>query len=130
METLSLPHKGRAKEFKATLHPEISKEITHVNFEEVERLGFESRISLKAVLWAVAFFIFFLDIYVTSTTNDWFLSGAAILSVCFCILSLILIDRKFFIILYMNDGSRTKIEVAKDNKVAAEEFVALVSERI
>lgn len=130
METLSLLHKSREKEFKATLHPEISDKITDVNFADVERLEFVSRISLKAMLWALAFFLFFLDLYLTRGPHDWFLAGVAFLSVSFAVLSLILIDRQYYILLFMNDGSKTKLEVAKDNKEAAEEFVALVSRRL
>ena len=123
-------HKSREKEFKATLHPEVSKRISHVDFDEVNRLEFVSKASLKSLLWAVTFFVFFLDLCLRRNPDNWFFSSLAALSVGFAILAIILADKQYYILLYMNDGTKTKVEVAKDNKKDAEHFVALVNKEI
>lgn len=130
MESISLLHKSREKEFKATLHPEVSKRISHVDFDEVNRLEFVSKASLKSLLWAVTFFVFFLDLCLRRNPDNWFFSSLAALSVGFAILAIILADKQYYILLYMNDGTKTKVEVAKDNKKDAEHFVALVNKEI
>lgn len=130
MESISLLHKIREKEFKATLHPEVSKRISHVDFDEVNRLEFVSKASLKSLLWAVTFFVFFLDLCLRRNPDNWFFSSLAALSVGFTILAIILADKQYYILLYMNDGTKTKVEVAKDNRKDAEQFVALVNKEI
>lgn len=130
MESISLLHKSREKEFKATLHPEVSKRISHVDFDEVNRIEFVSKASLKSLLWAVTFFVFFLDLCLRRNPDNWFFSSLAALSVGFTILAIILADKQYYILLYMNDGTKTKVEVAKDNRKDAEQFVALVNKEI
>lgn len=130
METISLQHKTKEKEFKATLHPEVSAKIAHIDFDDVTRLEFVSRASLKSMLWALAFFIFFLDLCLSRNPDNWFFSSIATLSAGFGILALILTDKQYYILLHRNDGSKTKLEVAKDNKNDAEEFVALANGEI
>ncbi len=127
METISLLHKGSKNEFKAAVHSGVSEKIATIDFDEVSKLGFISRISLKSLLWALIFFIFFLDFCLRRNPDNWFFSSIAAMSVGLSILALILADRKYYIVLCMKDGIKTKIEVAKDNKAAAEAFVALVN---
>jgi hypothetical protein len=127
METISLLHKSREKEFKTTLLPEVSKRISHVDFDDVNKLEFVSRVSLKSMLWAIAFFIFFLDLCLNRNPDNWFFSSIAAMSVGFGILALILADRQYYILLHLNDGSRTKVEITKKDRKNAEEFVAIVN---
>lgn len=130
METISLLHKSREKEFKAAVHPVVSEKVAHIDFDEVNRLGFTSGVSLRSLLWALIFFLFFLDLCLSRNPDNWFFSSLAAMSVGMAILAMVLADRKYQIVLYMKDGGKTKIEVAKDNKAAAEAFVALVNSRV
>lgn len=130
MESVSLLHKSREKEFKATVNPEVSEKISHVDFSEVSRLEFIASMSLKSLLWALAFFIFFLDICLRRNPDNWFFSSIAALAAGFGILALIVADRQHYIVLFMNDGTKNKIEIAKDNSKDAEAFVAMVNKEI
>lgn len=130
METISLQHKSQKKEFKTTLLPEVSKRIAYVDFDDVNKLEFVSRVSLKSLLWAVAFFIFFLDLCLNRNPDNWFFSSIAAVSVGFGILGLILADRQYYILLHMNDGSKTKVEITKNDRKDAEEFVASVNREL
>lgn len=130
METIALLHKSRDKEFKTTLLPEVSKRISHVDFDDVDKLEFVSRISLKSMLWAIAFFIFFLDLCLSRNPDNWFFSSIAAMSVGFGILAIILADRQYYILLHMNDGSRTKMEITKKDRKDAEEFVAMLNREL
>jgi hypothetical protein len=130
METISLLHKSREEKFKAAVDSQVSEKIANVDFDDVNRLEFSSGISLKSLLWAVAFFIFFLDLCLRRNPDNWFFSSIAAMSVGFGILAIILADRQYYILLYMNDGSKTKVGVAKNNRKDAEEFVALANGQI
>lgn len=130
METISLLHKSKEKELKETVHPRISEKIANIDFDEVRKLGFVSRISLRSMLWVLIFFLFFLDFCLSRNPENWFFSSIAAMSVGLGILALIIADRKYYLVLYMKDGIKTKVEIAKDNKAAAEAFVASVNSRV
>lgn len=127
MESVSLLHKSQEKEFKATLNPEISKRISHVDFEDVSRLEFVTKASLKSFLWALIFFVFFLDLCLRRNPDNWFFSSIAALAVGFGILIIVLADRQYYILLYMSDGTKTKVGIAKADRREAEQFVTLVN---
>jgi hypothetical protein len=130
METISLLHKSREKEFKATVHPEVSQKIAHIDFDDVNRLEFLSIVSLKSLLWCVIFFMFFLDLCLRRNPENWFFSSIAAMSVGFGILAIILADKKYYINVYMNDGTKIKVGVDKENRTAAEKFVTMVNNEI
>lgn len=130
METISLLHKSKEKELKGTVHHGVSEKIANIDFDDVHKLGFVSGISLRSLLWVFIFFLFFLDFCLSRNPENWFFSSIAAMSVGLGILALILSDRKYYIVLHMKDGVKTKIEIAKDNKAAAEAFVALVNSRV
>ena len=82
------------------------------------------------MLWAVIFFLFFLDLCLRRNPDDWFFSSMAALAIGFVVLSLIFLDKQYHLSLYMTDGTRLKLNIAKDNKDAAEAFVILTNKRI
>ncbi len=93
-------------------------------------MEFVTGMSLKSLLWALAFFIFFLDICLRRNPDNWFFSSIAALAAGFVILALIAADKQHYIMLYMNDGAKTKIEIAKEHSKDAEAFVAMVNKEI
>lgn len=130
METISLLHKSKEKELKDAVPAAVSEKIANIDFDEVHKLAFVSRISLRSLLWVLIFFLFFLDFCLSRNPDNWFFSSIAAMSVGLGILALILSDRKYYMVLHMKDGMKTKVEIAKDNKAAAEAFVTLVNSRV
>jgi hypothetical protein len=130
METISLLHKSRQKEFKAAVHPQVSEKVEHIDFDDVSRLEFLSAVSLKSLLWSVIFFMFFLDLCLRRNPDNWFFSSIAAMSVGLGILAIILADKQYYILVYMNDGTKIKVGLDKENRKAAEKFVTMVNNEI
>ena len=131
METISLLHKSSEKERKAFVIPaEVSGKNIPIDFEDVKEVRLASTVSLKSMLWAVIFFLFFLDLCLRRNPNDWFFSSMAALAIGFVVLSLIFLDKQHHLSLYMTDGTKLKLNIAKDNKDAAEAFVILTNKRL
>lgn len=131
METISLLHKSRKKQHEAFIIPaKVSEQSITVDFDEVKSLKFSTVISLKSLLWALIFFLFFLDLCLRRNPDNWFFSSMAAMAVGFVVLSFIFLDKQYYISLCMTDGTKLKIKVPKDNKEVAETFVIEANEKI
>lgn len=102
---------------------------SHVKFDSIEKLEFKTRVSFKSLLWVLISSSFFLILYLERNLDGWLYALISAVALGFTILSLIMVEKNHHIMLQLNDGSRTRINVAKDNKKDAKKFVAIAKKK-
>lgn len=101
----------------------------HIKFDAIARLEFVTRVSLKSLLWVFVSSSFFLILYLERNLEGWLYAMIFLVAIGFTVLSLVMVERNYHILLLMNDGSKKRIVVSKDNKKDAKKFVAVAMKK-
>lgn len=100
----------------------------HVRFDAIQKLEFVTKIDYKSLLWVLISSSFFLILYLERNLEAWLFVIIGLVALSFTVLSLIMVEKNYQILVHLNDGSKTRINVAKDNKKDAKKFVAIAKE--
>jgi len=101
----------------------------HVKFESIEKLEFKTQVSFNSLLWVLISSSFFMILYLERNLDIWLYAIIGAVAFGFTVLSLIMLEKNHHIMLHLNDGSTTKINVAKDNMKDAKKFVDIAKKK-
>jgi ABC-type lipoprotein release transport system permease subunit len=101
-----------------------SNNENQIKSESIARLEFVGRVSLKSLFWVAISSSFFGILYLERNLDGWMYFLIFILALFFTVLSLIMVERNYHILLLMKDGTKRTISVDKSNKKDARNFVA------
>lgn len=101
----------------------------HVKFESIDKLEFKTQVSFKSLLWVLISASFFVLLYLERNLEGWLYAIIGAVALGFTVLSLIMVEKNHLIMLHLNDGSKTRINVAKDNMKDAKKFVAIAKKK-
>lgn len=128
MESISLIN-GRREQIYSRAAQAALPRWNQIDFLDVTRLEFKTRISFKASLWIVIIASLFINVCLTGRSfNAFFISLAAIV-LAVSVFRLMMVSKKHFILFYMKDGSRTKIHVPRENTDYVRRFVSIAKRR-
>ena len=100
-----------------------------IDFVDVERLEFKTQLSFKAFLWIVIFASLFVNVCLKGKAVSIYFIPLAAVVLAASVFVLMLMFKKHYILFYMNDGSKTKIHVPKENTDYVRRFVAMAKRR-
>lgn len=128
MESISLSN-GRAQQNYAGREQAAPARWNQIDFVDVERLEFKTQLSFKAFLWIVIFASLFVNVCLKGkAVSIYFIPFAAVV-LAVSVFILMLMFKKHYILFYMNDGSKTKIHVPKENTDYVRRFVSMAKRR-
>ena len=73
----------------------------HVKFESVQKFEFVTRISIKSLLWVLISSSFFFILYLERNLEGWIFSIIALIALGFTILSLVMVEKNYQILVHM-----------------------------
>jgi len=100
-----------------------------IEADSIERVKFVGRVSLKSLLWVGISSSFFGILYLERNLDGWMYALISIVALAFTVLSLVMLEMNYHILLQMKDGSEKRITVTKDNKKDARKFVQAYKKR-
>jgi hypothetical protein len=127
MESISLSN-GRAQRYA---HREQTSPArwNQIDFIDVKRLEFKTQLSFKAFLWIVIFASLFVNVCLKGKAVSVCLIPLAAIVLAVGVFALMFMFKKHYILFYMNDGSKTKIHVPKENTDYVRRFVSMAKRR-
>jgi len=128
MESISLINSQQKQDYKGEAHISHAR-WNQFDFVDVERLEFKTRLSFKAFLWIVIFASLFINICLKGSMLSSFIMYSAAIMLAVGVYMLMVTYKRYYIMFYMHDGSKTKISVPKENIDYVKRFVSIAKRR-
>ncbi|MDV6169192.1 hypothetical protein R1T16_12220 [Flavobacterium sp. DG1-102-2] len=128
MESVSLVNGRRQQSYSRAAHASLPR-WNQIDFLDVKRLEFKTRLSFKAWLWIVIIASIFINICLTGKALSGYFVPLAAVVLAASVFTLMMVSKKHFILFYMKDGSKTKIHVPKENTDYVRRFVSMAKRR-
>ncbi|MNK24473.1 hypothetical protein D3C87_427790 [compost metagenome] len=129
MDMMPLFNNSCGKVFKDKVILASPNRENHIKFDNIKKLEFVTRISFNSLLWVLISCSFFFILYLERNLEGWIYFLIFAVALGFTILSLVMVEKNYHILLRLNDGSEKKITVSKDNKKDAKKFVAVAMKK-
>lgn len=101
-----------------------------IDFEDIKSFRFGMTTSIKSVMWALLPSSIFVLLYMEREKLDaaiFFL--LSFVAIAITVVSLVMAEKSYFILIKTNDGFNIRVRVALDNKKDAKKFVEMCTKR-
>lgn len=133
MKTLEMPvfNNSCGKIFNDKIVLASAHREDEIDLEDIKKLKFGVTTSLKTIMWTLLPSSIFVLLYMERRMLDsamFFL--LAFVSIAITVVSLVMAEKSYFVLIKMHDGFTVRIRVAVDNKKDAKKFTDMCNKKL